>query len=243
MLFLQNRDGCEVAHLLGEFCRLADLFVQIFALCSVVLIGKPADFALFSPFSAGRVLSPPPLYMQVDFLSPVFQNSVDTAKPLLRKAIQISQQTPYWHCRLLFQLAVSSFWIFCLRWINNFLQMLLTGVRSETIADLHKAERNTLEVHNAVFQKLKMPRQNKYTHKEGVGAQCKAFCRELGGLQKATLHISYSSTSILSLLTTSHIYLNEPFDLKKKKEERTVTLGPLPSPAWELFPKWFAFNF
>uniref|UniRef100_A0AAY4EKK6 MAU2 chromatid cohesion factor homolog n=1 Tax=Denticeps clupeoides TaxID=299321 RepID=A0AAY4EKK6_9TELE len=25
--------------------------------------------------------------------------------PLLRKAIQISQQTPYWHCRLLFQLA------------------------------------------------------------------------------------------------------------------------------------------
>uniref|UniRef100_A0A670KB42 MAU2 chromatid cohesion factor homolog n=1 Tax=Podarcis muralis TaxID=64176 RepID=A0A670KB42_PODMU len=33
------------------------------------------------------------------------ENSVDTAKPLLRKAIQISQQTPYWHCRLLFQLA------------------------------------------------------------------------------------------------------------------------------------------
>uniref|UniRef100_A0A673YZ75 MAU2 chromatid cohesion factor homolog n=1 Tax=Salmo trutta TaxID=8032 RepID=A0A673YZ75_SALTR len=30
---------------------------------------------------------------------------VDSAKPLLRKAIQISQQTPYWHCRLLFQLA------------------------------------------------------------------------------------------------------------------------------------------
>lgn len=37
-----------------------------------------------------------------------FQNSVDAAKPLLRKAIQISQQTPYWHCRLLFQLAVST---------------------------------------------------------------------------------------------------------------------------------------
>uniref|UniRef100_A0A672LFL6 MAU2 chromatid cohesion factor homolog n=1 Tax=Sinocyclocheilus grahami TaxID=75366 RepID=A0A672LFL6_SINGR len=34
------------------------------------------------------------------------QNLVDSAKPLLRKAIQISQQTPYWHCRLLFQLAV-----------------------------------------------------------------------------------------------------------------------------------------
>uniref|UniRef100_A0A3Q3SPK1 MAU2 chromatid cohesion factor homolog n=1 Tax=Mastacembelus armatus TaxID=205130 RepID=A0A3Q3SPK1_9TELE len=33
------------------------------------------------------------------------QNLVDSAKPVLRKAIQISQQTPYWHCRLLFQLA------------------------------------------------------------------------------------------------------------------------------------------
>ncbi|KAA0719559.1 MAU2 chromatid cohesion factor -like protein [Triplophysa tibetana] len=34
------------------------------------------------------------------------QNLVDSAKPMLRKAIQISQQTPYWHCRLLFQLAL-----------------------------------------------------------------------------------------------------------------------------------------
>uniref|UniRef100_A0A673AKF3 MAU2 chromatid cohesion factor homolog n=1 Tax=Sphaeramia orbicularis TaxID=375764 RepID=A0A673AKF3_9TELE len=33
------------------------------------------------------------------------QNLVDSAKPVLRNAIQISQQTPYWHCRLLFQLA------------------------------------------------------------------------------------------------------------------------------------------
>ncbi|KAE8291008.1 MAU2 chromatid cohesion factor-like protein [Larimichthys crocea] len=33
------------------------------------------------------------------------QNLVDSAKPVLRKAIQISQQTPYWHCRLLSQLA------------------------------------------------------------------------------------------------------------------------------------------
>nr|XP_012772313.2 MAU2 chromatid cohesion factor homolog isoform X2 [Maylandia zebra] len=33
------------------------------------------------------------------------QNLVDSAKPVLRKAIQISQQTPYCHCRLLFQLA------------------------------------------------------------------------------------------------------------------------------------------
>lgn len=42
-----------------------------------------------------------------------FQNLVDSAKPLLRKAIQISQQTPYWHCRLLFQLAVCSPVIVC----------------------------------------------------------------------------------------------------------------------------------
>lgn len=40
------------------------------------------------------------------FFQSMFQNLVDSAKPLLRKAIQISQQTPYWHCRLLFQLAV-----------------------------------------------------------------------------------------------------------------------------------------
>lgn len=42
-----------------------------------------------------------------------FQNLVDSAKPLLRKAIQISQQTPYWHCRLLFQLAVCITAIVC----------------------------------------------------------------------------------------------------------------------------------
>lgn len=36
----------------------------------------------------------------------ILKNLVDSAKPVLRKAIQISQQTPYWHCRLLFQLAV-----------------------------------------------------------------------------------------------------------------------------------------
>uniref|UniRef100_A0A3P9KQB0 MAU2 chromatid cohesion factor homolog n=1 Tax=Oryzias latipes TaxID=8090 RepID=A0A3P9KQB0_ORYLA len=46
-------------------------------------------------FEAASILSE--LYCQ--------QNMVDSAKPLLRKAIQISQQTPYWHCRLLFQLA------------------------------------------------------------------------------------------------------------------------------------------
>lgn len=31
------------------------------------------------------------------------------AKQILRKALQISQHNVYWHCRLLFQLAVSTF--------------------------------------------------------------------------------------------------------------------------------------
>uniref|UniRef100_A0A8C9X507 MAU2 chromatid cohesion factor homolog n=1 Tax=Sander lucioperca TaxID=283035 RepID=A0A8C9X507_SANLU len=43
-------------------------------------------------FEAARILSE--FYCQ--------QNLVDSAKPVLRKVIQISQQTPYWHCRLLF---------------------------------------------------------------------------------------------------------------------------------------------
>eukprot|EP00918_Siedleckia_nematoides_P020020 GHVU01042675.1.p1 GENE.GHVU01042675.1~~GHVU01042675.1.p1 ORF type:complete len:604 (+),score=53.86 GHVU01042675.1:25-1812(+) len=33
------------------------------------------------------------------------QNLISEAKHLLRKAVEISQQTPYWHCRLLFQMA------------------------------------------------------------------------------------------------------------------------------------------
>ncbi|KAI0237292.1 MAU2 sister chromatid cohesion factor [Lamellibrachia satsuma] len=33
------------------------------------------------------------------------QNRRNEARPILRKAIEISQQAPYWHCRLLFQLA------------------------------------------------------------------------------------------------------------------------------------------
>lgn len=44
--------------------------------------------------------------MLVTHLISMFKNLVDSAKPVLREAIQISQQTPYWHCRLLFQLAV-----------------------------------------------------------------------------------------------------------------------------------------
>ncbi|KAK3601195.1 hypothetical protein CHS0354_004395 [Potamilus streckersoni] len=33
------------------------------------------------------------------------QNQATASKPLLRRAIEISQQSPFWHCRLLFQLA------------------------------------------------------------------------------------------------------------------------------------------
>lgn len=33
------------------------------------------------------------------------QNQLHLAKPLLRKAVEISQQAPFWHCKLLFQLA------------------------------------------------------------------------------------------------------------------------------------------
>ncbi|XP_035826440.1 MAU2 chromatid cohesion factor homolog, partial [Aplysia californica] len=33
------------------------------------------------------------------------QNQPQHAKPILLKAIELSQQAPYWHCRLLFQLA------------------------------------------------------------------------------------------------------------------------------------------
>lgn len=35
------------------------------------------------------------------------QNQISTAKPILRKAIELSQHNVYWHCRLIFQLAVS----------------------------------------------------------------------------------------------------------------------------------------
>jgi len=33
------------------------------------------------------------------------QNQIQHAKPILMKAIEMSQQSPYWHCRLLFQMA------------------------------------------------------------------------------------------------------------------------------------------
>lgn len=36
------------------------------------------------------------------------QNQSIMAKPILRKALQMSQHNVYWHCKLLFQLAVSN---------------------------------------------------------------------------------------------------------------------------------------
>lgn len=35
------------------------------------------------------------------------QNQSNLSKPILRKAIELSQHSIYWHCRLIFQLAVS----------------------------------------------------------------------------------------------------------------------------------------
>lgn len=37
----------------------------------------------------------------------LLQMQSQLAKPILRHAIEMSQRAPYWHCRLLFQLAVS----------------------------------------------------------------------------------------------------------------------------------------
>lgn len=37
------------------------------------------------------------------------QNQSNLSKPILRKAIELSQHSIYWHCRLIFQLAVSEF--------------------------------------------------------------------------------------------------------------------------------------
>lgn len=36
----------------------------------------------------------------------LIQFRFEEAKPVLQKAIEVSQQSAYWHCRLIFQLAV-----------------------------------------------------------------------------------------------------------------------------------------
>lgn len=47
-------------------------------------------------------------YESASLLAEVYeqQNQTNLAKPLLRKTIEMSQQNIFWHCRLLFQLAV-----------------------------------------------------------------------------------------------------------------------------------------
>src|SRR5689334_14575308 len=37
------------------------------------------------------------------------QNQYNLAKPILRKAVELSNANVYWHCRLIFQLSVSRF--------------------------------------------------------------------------------------------------------------------------------------
>ena len=39
------------------------------------------------------------------------QQQSNLSKPILRKAIELSQHNVYWHCRLIFQLAVSYYLI------------------------------------------------------------------------------------------------------------------------------------
>ncbi len=36
------------------------------------------------------------------------QNRLEEARPVLRKALESSELSPFWHCRLIFQLAVSN---------------------------------------------------------------------------------------------------------------------------------------
>lgn len=43
------------------------------------------------------------------------QNQTASSKPILRKAIELSQHSVYWHCRLIFQLAVSFYQL----WANT----------------------------------------------------------------------------------------------------------------------------
>lgn len=39
------------------------------------------------------------------------QAQSNLSKPILRKAIELSQHSVYWHCRLIFQLAVSNLYL------------------------------------------------------------------------------------------------------------------------------------
>lgn len=58
------------------------------------------------------------------------QQQSSLSKPILRKAIELSQHSIYWHCRLIFQLAVSIMYHIlpsvCHK-VTNFIFLLLTA--------------------------------------------------------------------------------------------------------------------
>ena len=63
-------------------------------------------------------------YESASLLAEVYeqQNQTNLAKPLLRKTIEMSQQNVFWHCRLLFQLALIIFdplYVVLVHFINN----------------------------------------------------------------------------------------------------------------------------
>ncbi|KAK2178726.1 hypothetical protein NP493_532g03030 [Ridgeia piscesae] len=73
---------------------------------------KNLDLARFHLETAWSLSQTIPSFEEVKFetaslLAQIYekQNRRNEARPILRRAIEISQQAPYWHCRLLFQLA------------------------------------------------------------------------------------------------------------------------------------------
>lgn len=66
-------------------------------MCSQWLLSQSINAFDDVKFEAASVVAE--LYQQ--------QNQSNLAKPILRKAVELSQHNIYWHCRLIFQLAVS----------------------------------------------------------------------------------------------------------------------------------------
>lgn len=68
-------------------------------------------------------------YESASLLAEVYeqQNQTNLAKPLLRKTIEMSQQNVFWHCRLLFQLAVIYIDILALKMIMMKLLVYFTA--------------------------------------------------------------------------------------------------------------------
>lgn len=76
-------------------------YVYIINVCFQWLLSQMINAFDDVKFEAASVLAE--LYEQ--------QNQSNLSKPILRKAIELSQHSIYWHCRLIFQLAVSVFYI------------------------------------------------------------------------------------------------------------------------------------